>query len=158
MLTANISHSDRQLLRNKLSFTLCSIHILFNSNMFHKFWMSSDFRRTHDKNGRNWARSQADRPLLGRPASPRPAGLAPLQTLSRLRSRGNVTSSSAYEPRIGCRFDRMSRKVYTRIKGPTTQCKVMSMSSIHLPGRSQASTCNVSATEGREEPEGGRPA
>ena len=68
MLTAIISCSDRQLLGNKSSFTLCSIHILFNSNMFHKFWMSSDFRRTHDKNGRNWARSQADRPLLGRPA------------------------------------------------------------------------------------------
>ena len=29
VLTAIISHSDRQLLGNKLSFTLCSIHILF---------------------------------------------------------------------------------------------------------------------------------
>ena len=68
VLTAIISRSDRQLLGNKSSFTLCSIHILFNSNKFHKFWMSSDFRGAHDKNGQNWARSQADRPLLGRPA------------------------------------------------------------------------------------------
>jgi hypothetical protein len=34
----------------------------------------------------------------------------------------------------------------------------MSMSSIQLPGRSQASTRNDGATEGRDEPEGGRPA
>ena len=67
-LMAIISHSDRQLLGNNLSFTLCSIHILFNSNKFNKFWMSFDFRWTHAKNGQNWAESKADRPLLGRTA------------------------------------------------------------------------------------------
>ena len=51
LLTAIISYFDRQLLRNNMSFTLCSIHILFNSNKFHKFWMSSDFKRIHDKSG-----------------------------------------------------------------------------------------------------------
>jgi len=30
--------------------------------------MSFDFRRIHAKRGQNWAKSQADRPLLGRPA------------------------------------------------------------------------------------------
>ena len=65
---AIISRSDRQLLRNKSSFTLCFIHILFNSNKFHKFWMSFDFRRTHAKRGRIWVKTQADRPILGRPA------------------------------------------------------------------------------------------
>ena len=94
----------------------------------------------------------------GRPASHRPAGLAHLHTVPRLRSRGNVTCSNASESRIGCRFDQVDRKACTRIKGPTTQCKVVSKSSIHLPGRSQAYKCNVGATEGREEPEGGRPA
>ena len=49
-----------------MSFTLCSIHILFNSNKFHKFWMSFDFRRTHAKRGRIWVKTQADRPILGR--------------------------------------------------------------------------------------------
>ena len=44
------------------------------------------------------------------------------------------------------------------IKGPTIQCRDMSKSAIHLPGRSQAYTCNVGATEGRGELEGGRPA
>ena len=96
--------------------------------------------------------------ILGRAASPRPAGLAPPRTLPRLRSRSNVTSSSASELRIGCHFDRMDRKACTRIKGPTTQCKDMSKSAIHFPGRSQVSTRNVGATEGRGEPEGGRPA
>ena len=53
LLMPIISHFDRQLLGNKLSITLCSIHILFNSNEFHKFWMSFDFRNKCAKNGRN---------------------------------------------------------------------------------------------------------
>ena len=93
----------------------------------------------------------------GRPTSPRPAGRAPLHTMSCLRSRGNVTHSSASESWIGCRVDRVDQKACTRIKGPTTQCKLVSKSPIHLPGRSQAYKCNIGATEGREEPEGGRP-
>ena len=54
LLTVTISRSDRQLLRNKSSFTLCSIHILFNSNKFHKFWISFDFRSKCIRTGRNW--------------------------------------------------------------------------------------------------------
>ena len=81
-----------------------------------------------------------------------------LHTLPRLRSRGNVMHSNVSEPRIGRQFDRMNRKACTRIKGPTIQCKDMSKSAIHLLGRSQAYKCNVSVTEGQEEPEGGRPA
>jgi len=96
--------------------------------------------------------------IPGRPAYPRSASLAPRHTLPRLRSRSKVTSSSAFESRIGRRFDRMDRKACTRIKGTTIQRKAMSMSAINLHGRSQASTCNVGATEGRGEPEGGRPA
>ena len=51
-----------------MSSTLCFIHILFISNEFHKFWMSFDFRSRCTKNGQNYAKTQADRPLLGRPA------------------------------------------------------------------------------------------
>ena len=51
-----------------MSFTLCSIHILFISNEFHKFWMSFDFRGRCTKIEQNWAKSQAGRTLLGRPA------------------------------------------------------------------------------------------
>ena len=93
-----------------------------------------------------------------RPACPRLAGLAAPHTLPHLQSRGIVMNSSVSEPRIGRRFDRMDRKACTRIKGPTIQRKDLSKSAIHLTGRSQASTSNVVATEGREEPEGGQPA
>jgi hypothetical protein len=51
-----------------MSFTLCSIHILFISNELHKFWMSFDFRSRCTKIEQNWAKSQVGRPLLGRPA------------------------------------------------------------------------------------------
>ena len=44
LLTDINSHSSHQLLRNNTSFTLCSIHILFISNEFHKLWMSFDLR------------------------------------------------------------------------------------------------------------------
>ena len=115
LLTAIISHSDRQLLGNKLSFTLCSIHILFISNKFHNFWMSFDFRRTHAKKGAKVGK------IPGRLAYPRPAGLAPPHTVPHLQSRGNVMYSSASELWIGCRFNRMDRKACTRIKGPTIQ-------------------------------------
>ena len=68
MLTAIISCSDRQLLRNKLSFALCYMHILFDSNKFHKFWMSYACRNSLPKDGRNQRKSRppgtfrADRP------------------------------------------------------------------------------------------------
>ena len=44
VLTAIISHFDRQLLRNKMSFTPCSTHILLISNNCNKFWMSCGHR------------------------------------------------------------------------------------------------------------------
>ena len=49
-LTAIIFYFDHQLLGNKMSFALCSIHILLISNEFHKFWMSWDCRRLYAKN------------------------------------------------------------------------------------------------------------
>ena len=68
VLTAIISRFDRQLLGNKLSFPLCSMHILFDSNKFHKFWMSYACRDPLSKDGRNQRKSRppgtfrADRP------------------------------------------------------------------------------------------------
>ena len=58
MLTAIISCFDRQLLGNKLSFALCSMHILFDSIKFHKFWMSCPCRNPLSKDGRNQRKSQ----------------------------------------------------------------------------------------------------
>ena len=65
---AIISRFDHQLLRNKLSFAPCSMHILFNSNKFHKFWMSCACRNPLSKDGQNQRKSRppgtfrADRP------------------------------------------------------------------------------------------------
>ena len=59
VLTAINSNSSRQLFGNNMSFTLCSIHILFISNEFHKFWMSFDFKNRCTKNEQNWAETQA---------------------------------------------------------------------------------------------------
>ena len=61
-MTVIISHFDRQLLRNKLIFALCTIYILFNSNEFHKFWMSFDFRSKVCQNWTKLAGNQAGRP------------------------------------------------------------------------------------------------
>ena len=57
-MTVIISHLDRQLLGNKLSFALCSMHILFDSNKFHKFWMSCAYRNSLSKDGRNQRKSR----------------------------------------------------------------------------------------------------
>ena len=112
VLAAIISHSDRQLLGNKLSFTLCSIHILFNSNKFHKFWMSCDFRWTCTKVRRKWTKTQADRPLLGRPA------WHPYTSCHIINPEAMWHEYNAFEPWIEYRFDRRDRKALAWIKGP----------------------------------------
>ena len=58
MLTVITSRFDRQLLANKLSFAPCFMHILFNSNKFHKFWMSCACRHSLSKDGRNQRKSR----------------------------------------------------------------------------------------------------
>ena len=70
----------------------------------------------------------------GRPAYPRPAGLAPLRSVPRLQSRGKVTHPQCSESWIGRQFDRMDRKALTWIKGPTRQCQIKHKSVKHLPG------------------------
>ena len=59
LLMAINSHSSHQPLGNNTSFTLCSIHILFISNEFHQFWMSSDCRSRCTKNEQKWAKTQS---------------------------------------------------------------------------------------------------
>ena len=58
VLMAIISCFDRQLLGNKFSFALCSMHTLFDSNKFHKFWMSCVCRNQGSKDGRNQRKSR----------------------------------------------------------------------------------------------------
>ena len=68
MLTSIISRSDSQLLGNKMSFCTMFHAYLFNSNKFHKFWMSCACRNPLSKDGQNQRKSRppgtfrADRP------------------------------------------------------------------------------------------------
>ena len=140
LLTAIISHFDRQLLGNKLSFTLCSIHILFKSNKFHKFWMSYDFRSRCNKNWWNWAQTQTDRPPLGR------LDWHPWRSCHILDLGAKWHTHNASESWIECRFDWMDRKACTRIKGPTTQRELM-FKSVTLE-QSQASRHNIGGMDG----------
>ena len=138
--------------QNKLSFTLCSIHIWFISNEFNKFWMSCDFKRSWAKIGRKWAWTQADRPHLGRPAwhPNKPCHIFDPGTMWH----ECITSESWIERR----FDQMDRKACTRIKGPTTQWELASKSVIQHPKVITSVECNIGITEGRDVLEGGRPA
>ena len=77
MLMAIISHFNSQLIGNKLSFTLCYMHILLISNAFHKFWMSCGCIIKYIKNEAKWTK------YPGRPASPRLAILAPPHNMPR---------------------------------------------------------------------------
>ena len=65
MLTAIISHSDHQVLRNNMSFTPCSIHILLISNKCNKFWMNCGCRTLYTKNEPKLGKTQAGRPHQG---------------------------------------------------------------------------------------------
>ena len=58
VLAVIISRCDRQLLGNKSSFAPCFMHILFNSNKFHKFWMSCAYRNPLSKDDRNQRKSR----------------------------------------------------------------------------------------------------
>ena len=95
---------------------------------------------------------------LGRPASPRPAGLASLKTRPRLQTSGNVTCSRGSELRVRPWFDWMDQKACTKNKRATTQYQLRSRAVIHHRGKSPECRGNVSTTEGRVGPEGGRPA
>ena len=53
MLTSIISRSDSQLLGNKMSFCTMFHAYLFNSNKFHKFWMTCACRNSLSKDGQN---------------------------------------------------------------------------------------------------------
>ena len=59
----------------------------------------------------------------GRPAYPRPAGLAPLQTLPRLRSRGIVMNSSVSVPKIGRRLIEWTERLAQGSKAPPFSAK-----------------------------------
>ena len=93
----------------------------------------------------------------GRPASPRPAGLAPPKTQSRLLSSGNVTHSRGSKSRVGHWFKWIHRKASTSSQRTARQPKIKRTSATHFPGDCTKAVQSPGKTRGRNGPEGGRP-
>ena len=94
----------------------------------------------------------------GRAASPRPAGLAPPKTQSRLLTSGNVTHSRGSKSRVGSWFNWKHRKASISIQRSTKQPKSTSISRTHFPGECPRAEQSLSQVRGRNGPEGPRPA
>ena len=94
----------------------------------------------------------------GRPASPRPAGLAPPKTQSRLRTGGNVTHSRVSESRVGPWFNWKHRKASTSIQRSIKQPKSTSISRTNFPGECPRIEQSLGQVRGRDGLEGGWPA
>ena len=125
-----------------MSFALCSIHILFNPNEFHEFWMSCDCRSRCTKIEQIWAKSQADRPLLGRPAwhlqKHGPSfNLVAMRHTHKAQSQGLGSGS-------------------TSIQRSTRQPKIKYISATHFPGEGTRAVQNLGKPRGRDGPEGDR--
>jgi hypothetical protein len=114
--------------------------------------MSFDFRRICTKNGRIWVTTQADWPLLGRPA------WHPYTCCHVFNPGAMWHEYNASESWIGCQFDQMDRKSLAWIKRPTSQLKPTCKSVIHLSGQIISMECNVGTTEDRDVSERGPPA
>ena len=148
LLTAIISHFDRQLLENKSSFAPCSMHILFNSNKFHKFWMSCACRSPLSKDGRNQRKSTvcADRPGTSTYMGPI---FLPEQcdTFIRFQNKANISYPVGGPGR---------HKVQP--KGPHASAKIVKCGNHPFQRQCGVFMCNVNKTKGRGAPEAGRPA
>jgi len=152
VLTAIISRFDRQLLGNKLSFAPCSMHILFDSNKFHKFWMSCACRNQLSKDSRNQRKSRppgtfcADRPdtstYMGPIISPEKCDM-----FMRFQNKANISYPVGGPGR---------HKV--QLKRPHTSAKIIKWGNHPFQKQSGVMLCNVGEAEGRGAPEAGRPA
>ena len=79
-----------------MSFALCHMHILFDSNKFHKFWMSCACRYSLSKDGRNQRKSRppgtfrADQPDTSTYMSPI-LSLEQCDMLMRFQNKANIS-------------------------------------------------------------------
>ena len=96
--------------------------------------------------------------ILGRPASPRPAGLALPQARPQLRTSDNVTQSRGSKSRVRPWFNWKYRKASTLIQRSTRQPKITKIAGTHFPGECSRAEQGLAQVRGRDGPEGGRPA
>ena len=152
LLTAIISHFDRQLLKNKLSFALCSMHILFDSNKLHKFWISCVCRNPLSKDDQNQRK-------------PRPPGTFRADRLDTSTYMGPIILLEQCDMFI--RFQNKANISYpvggpgrhkVQLKSPHTSAKIIKWGNHPFQKQSVVMLYNVSEAEGRGAPEAGRPA
>ena len=152
MLTAIISRFDCQLLGNKLSFALCSMHILFDSNKFHKFWMSCACRYSLSKDRRNQRKSRppgtfrADRPDTS-------IYMGPILLLEQY----DMFIRFQNEVNIAYPIDGPGRHK-VQLKDPHVSAKIVKWENHPFQKQSGVLLCNVGEAEGRGDPEAGHPA
>ena len=152
MLTAIISRFDRQLLGNKLSFAPCSMHILFDSNKFHKFWMSCACRNPLSKDGRNQRKSRP----LGTFRTDRPdtsTHMGPILLLEQCDTFMRFQNKATISYPVGG-----PRRHKVQTKDPHGSAKNVKWGNHPVQRQCGALMCNVSETEDRGVPESGRPA
>ena len=128
------------------------MHILFNSNKFHKFWMSCACRNPLSKDGRNQRKSRppgtfcADRPDTSTYMGPIFL-LEQCDTFIWLQNKANISYPVGGLGR---------HKVQT--KDPHGSAKNVKLGNHPVQRQCGALMCNVGETKGREMPEAGRPA
>ena len=142
LLTAIISRFDCQLLGNELSFAPCSIHILFDSNKFHKFWMSCVCRNPMSKDDRNQRESRpAGTFSAARPDTSTYMGpilsLEQCDVLMRFQNKANISYPIGGPGR---------HKVQS--KDPHTNAKIVKWGNHPSQRQCGVLICNVGETEG----------
>ena len=128
------------------------MHILFNSNKFHKFWMSCACRNSLSKDGRNQRRFRlpgtfrADRPDISTYMGPI---FIPEQrdTFIRLHNEANISNS----------VDRPGRHK-DQAKDPHASAQNVKWGNHPSQRHCGVLICNIGETEGWEAPEAGHPA
>ena len=131
-----------------MSFALCSMHILFDSNKFHKFWMSCACRSPLSKDSRNHRKSTfcADRPGTSTYMGPI-LSLEQCDMFIRFQNKVNISYPVSGPER---------HKV--QLKSPHISAKIVKWGNYPFQRQCGVFMCNVGEMKDRGAPEVGRPA
>ena len=127
------------------------MHILFDSNKLHKFWMSCACKHSLSKDGRNQRKSRppgtfrANR--LGGPRTRRHVSLQQCDMFIRFQNKANISYPVGGPGR---------HKVQP--KDPHVSAKIVKWGNHPSQRQCGVLICNVGETEGQKAPEAGRPA
>ena len=129
-----------------------SMHILFNSNKFHKFWMSCACRNSLSKDGRNQRKSRPpDTFRAGQPDTSTYMGpillLEQCDMFIRFQNKANISYP------IGG-----PRRHKVQLKDPHVSAKIVKWGNHPFQKQSGVLLCNVGEAEGRGALEAGCPA